>query len=52
MLHTGYHMVPSRKMVWELIGDYRNDFIAKVVWWDTLESVMANLQSADIAMAN
>ena len=51
MLHNGYHKVPSRKMVLELIGDSRNDFIAEAIRRDTLESVMANLHFADNAMA-
>ena len=52
MLHTGYHKVPSRNMVWELMGDCRKDFIAEALRQDTLESVMANLHFADNTMAN
>ena len=31
MLHTGYHTVPARKMVWEQLGDCHNPFIAKAI---------------------
>ena len=52
MPRTGYHKVPSRNMVWEMMGDCRNNFIADAIRWDTLESVKANLPFADNAMAN
>ena len=31
MLHTGYHQVPARKMVWEQLGDCHNPFIANAI---------------------
>ena len=31
MLHTGYHTVPARKMVWEQLGDCHNPFIANAI---------------------
>ena len=52
MLHMGYHKVPSRKMVLEMVGDCRNDFIADTIRRDTLESVMANLHFGDNAMTD
>ena len=52
MLHTGYHKVPRRKIVWELMGDCRNDFISEAIRWDTLESVLANLHFADNAITD
>ena len=47
MLHTGYHKVPSRKMVWEQSGDCRNDFIVDNIRRDTLEAVMSNIHFRD-----
>ena len=52
MLHMWCHKVPSRKMVWEMMGDCRNHFIVDAIRWDTLESVMANLHFAVNAMAD
>ena len=49
MLHTGYHKVPSRKMIWELMGDCRNDFIADSIRRDVLEAVMTNIHFRDNA---
>ena len=31
MLHTGYHSVPARKMLWEQMGDCNNPFISKAI---------------------
>ena len=31
MLHTGYHQVPGRKMVWEQMGDCHNPFISNAI---------------------
>ena len=47
MLHTGYHKVPSRKIIWELMGDCRNNFIVDAIRRDTLEAVMTNIHFAD-----
>ena len=52
MPHTGYHKVRHKKMVWEMMGDCRNDFIADAIRRDTLESVVANLHFADNALAD
>ena len=52
MLHKGYHKVLSRKMVWEMMGDCRNDFIADANRRNSLQSLMANLHFADNAMAD
>ena len=51
-LHTGYHKVPSRKMIWELMGDCRNDFIADSIRRDVLEAVMTNIHFQDNAYAD
>ena len=45
MVHTGYHKVPSSKMVWGLMGDCRNDLIAEAIRQDTLEAVNTTLSS-------
>ena len=47
MLHTGYHKVPSRKMVWETLGDCHNSLISDSIRRDTLEAVMQNLHFVD-----
>ena len=52
MLHTGYHKVPSRKMIWEALGDCRNPFIADSIRRDTLEAVMANVHFTENALAD
>ena len=38
MLHTGYHKVPARKMVWEQMGDCRNTFISNAIRYIKLHS--------------
>ena len=51
ILYPRYHKVQIRKMVSELMGDCRNDFITEDIRQDTLESVMANLHLANNAKA-
>ena len=49
MLHMEYHKVPSRKMIWELSGDCRNEFIVENIRRDVLEAVMTIIHFADNA---
>ena len=52
MLHTWYHKVPSRKIIWELMGDCSNNFIADSIRRDVLEAVMTNIHFWDNANAD
>ena len=47
LLHTGYHQVPRRRMVWELSGDCHNPFIADNIRRDTLENILQCLHFRD-----
>ena len=47
LLHTGYHQIPQRKMVWERSGDCHNPFIADAIRRDTFDGILQCLHFRD-----
>jgi len=47
LLHSGYHSVPRRKMLWELKADCHNDLVADNIRRDTMDAMLQCLHFRD-----
>ena len=47
LLHSGYHQLPRRKMIWEMKPDCRNEFIASHITRDQVDAMLASLHFRD-----
>lgn len=47
LLHSGYHNVPRRKMLWELKPDCRNELVAEAIRRDEVDAVLKCLHFRD-----
>ena len=47
MLHSGYHAVPRRRMLWEMKEDCRNHLVANSIRRDEVDAVLKCLHFRD-----
>ena len=47
LLHSGYHKVPHRRMMWELQPDCRNDLVAQAIRSNDFDNLFKCLHFAD-----
>ena len=47
LLHSGYHTLPSRRMIWELKPDYHNPLIAENIRRKEVNAVLSCLHFRD-----
>ena len=47
LLHSGYHSVPRRKMIWQLKADCRNELVANAIRRDEVDAVLKSLHFRD-----
>lgn len=49
LLHSGYHCIPRRKMLWECKADCRNELVAQAIRRDEADAVFKCLHFRDNA---
>lgn len=47
LLHSGYHTIPRRKMLWECKPDCRNELVADAIRRDQMDAVLQCLHFRD-----